>query len=93
MSDLNYEWNVTYDSEIISQDTLIDPKGCNCISIEAINIVAEQIAIIDNNIPLFYGMGRMFNNLAGQQIESKLKVKLLGAYQILIVRTYYTKKD
>ena len=89
---MNKQYSVDYQTEIITGATFVKSNGCNCIAFEAIDNVAVQVATIDNSIPLFYGMFRMFNNNPGEIIKKDFQVVFPNSgtvNRLLVVRTYY----
>lgn len=85
------EAKVTYQAEIISKNTQLDPMGASCISFE---LLGDDPATIMGDIPLTENKIREFNNDPGQTIESNFPIRFEGTgavKKILIVRTFYNK--
>lgn len=80
---------VTYDSEIVSNNSVVDPRGCTSISFENIGV---SNALLDAAIPLNPGDPiRDFNNTNPNEVIKKsfpLSFTGAGAKSVLVIRKF-----
>lgn len=78
---------IVYNSEIVSESTIVHPQCCTSISFE--NLGTADVTIMDN-IPVTDGKIREFVNDPGEFIMSSFPVKFgsTGTCILLVVRTF-----
>lgn len=77
----------TYTSEIITQNTIVEPEGCSCISFKN---TGETSVFIDNAITLSEDETLSFNEKPYVEIDHAFKIRFeSNTGSLLIIKTFY----